>query len=264
MPLTVPEADEVRRAARPVGDGAELDRCPCRSATRQGSRSRSACSAGTWCRRRPRTSCPSRWPPRAKFSCCCANAANCGGPPYPWYSALVMYRPNACGVASLEPMRGTELERVALRPALPQPQLGGQVGQQQARQDAAPARTGPSVPHARAAAPAAARPRRSRRCRRGSACHRQPGDPARCRRAPSAGRHRQVRAHLRARCVQRLVGQRDLGGAPEHVALPLGAAVVVVREGGDDLTRRAWSWPSRRCRGPAPAGAPPVPAGARG
>ena len=32
-----------------------------------------------------------------------------------------------------------------------------------------------------------------------------------------------------------LVGQRDLGRAPEHVALPLGAGVVVVRVGGHQL-----------------------------
>ena len=49
------------------------------------------------------------------------------------------------------------------------------------------------------------------------------------------GRGRQVGLQPGGRGAGRLVGQRDLGGAPEHVALPLGAGVVVMRERGDDL-----------------------------
>ena len=50
-----------------------------------------------------------------------------------------------------------------------------------------------------------------------------------------AGRGGQVRAQPGGRGAGRLVGQRDLGRAPEHVALPLGARVVVVRERRDEL-----------------------------
>ena len=49
------------------------------------------------------------------------------------------------------------------------------------------------------------------------------------------GRGGEVGPQLRARHAEPLVGQRDLGRAPEHVALPLGAGVVVVRVGGHEL-----------------------------
>ena len=41
--------------------------------------------------------------PSAKFSCCWANEAYWLEPPYSWYSASVMNRPNACGEASEAP-----------------------------------------------------------------------------------------------------------------------------------------------------------------
>ena len=48
---------------------------------------------------------PQPFAPSAKFSCCCANEVNWPGsePPYFWYSASVMNRPNACGEASESP-----------------------------------------------------------------------------------------------------------------------------------------------------------------
>ena len=46
---------------------------------------------------------PQPFAPSAKFSCCCANDSNWLEPPYSWYSASVMNRPNACGEASEAP-----------------------------------------------------------------------------------------------------------------------------------------------------------------
>ena len=69
---------------------------------------------------------PHAFAPSAKFSCCCAKDAKALEPPYFWYKASVMNRPNACGEAS-EAELGAERERVALGLRLAGPQLSREV-----------------------------------------------------------------------------------------------------------------------------------------
>ena len=124
--------------------------------------------------------------PSVKLSCCWANAANWLPPPYCWYSALVMYKPERVRRGVAVAQLRAELERVLPRLAQLSPSRSCaarsassacRVISPEPACSAGPALPAAHQPRPRPAAPAAARPRRSRRCRTGSACHRRPGCP---------------------------------------------------------------------------------------
>ena len=137
-----------------------------------------------------------------------------------------MNRPNACGEASEGPSWVPSANGSPLGPVLAGPQLSGHVAQERAGRD----RIDPRLLHGlqqlgfgdRAVVVEV----------EGVPVGRVPlGDVG----PGPAGRGGQVRAQLPGRGAGRLVGQGDLGGAPEPCRSSTGGRVVVVGEGGDEL-----------------------------
>ena len=132
-----------------------------------------------------------------------------------------MYSPNACGVASLEPSPVPSANGSLPGPLLAEPELGGQVTDQRGRRYHL---AGTGLPHRleKLGLPDRAGVVEVQRVAPGLVALRQVGL------RPVRG-HGQVGLHPGGRPAERLLRERDLRGAPEHVALPFGARVEVVR-----------------------------------
>ena len=224
MPVTVPRPTKspgcsARRPSRRAGS------TRCRTATRPGWRSRSACSTGTPSQPRPRRTRPTGWR-RARSRAAAARRPRNRAIRRTPVERVRHVQPERVGRRVRGPQLRAEPERIAGRRLLARPQLRGHVREQQPGRDHRGARRAAHRAEQFGLGDRAVVVQVERVAARRVSLREVGPRPPR--------RHRQVPPQLCLRHAQPLVGEGDLRRAPEHRGLPLRARVVIVREGGDD------------------------------